>query len=76
MTSAPKEIWLEPACEREDCRAYWGQCRIWHDEDVWGQRGCDECGRHAVKYVLAEPDEFDQDGLPTADDVRGILKQS
>lgn len=48
-------IWLEPMCEQPDCPANFGDCRIWYKSDALAK--CVDCGRPAVKYVLAEPEE-------------------
>lgn len=40
-------IWLEPACERPDCR---GAERTWCSDNVWAPIGCEECGKQATEF--------------------------
>lgn len=47
-------IWLAPWCDGCARHCYSGEGRTWCQDDVY--EPCEECGRVAVKYVLA-PDQ-------------------
>ncbi len=50
MKIEPKEIWLEPWCEKcEDKAVVFG--RGWEKQDLW-KNGCADCDRQSVRYRL------------------------
>lgn len=47
-------IWLQPWCDGCQKYQYRDEGRTWCESDIY--EPCEECGRQAVKYVLA-PDQ-------------------
>lgn len=51
MSEGPGEIWLQPWCDgcERHCHDEYG--RTWCQDNVYDD--CEECGRKAVRYVVA-----------------------